>query len=547
MEQRRHGGAARGTGRMVGLAILTLALTLGIAFFGEAPPLAAEKPDRGGIVVWAVHESMPSFDLHQETSYIAAQPIAPIYNGLVTQDPYNNGAIVPDLAERWEIAEDGKRITFFLRKGVRFHDGAEFTCADAQYSVEKLADRKRTHPTFVTVVEEVYAASSCRDDYTLVLDLKRPSAAIMTLLSGAHAVMMKKGIAEAVDRKDPRFLVGTGPFKFKAYTPGVDFQGERNPHYWKPGLPHIDGYRAVVMSDLTKIFASFRARQLTMTGIGRHLERPEAEILKRDFPDAVVAIGPRATWDNFVMNVSRPPFNDLRVRKAVALATDREKMIEIAVEGWGLLGGFIGPHTPFALPQEELLKYPQFDPDMAKRQAEAKRLLAEAGYGKGLEVELLLRRGPLYERGALSRQDDLKKVGINLKITLLDTAAISDRQRKGDFQVYTAPAAVHMDDPDLYYARFTCDAPSNFGKYCNPEFDKLFEEQSRLFDVEKRAEITRKMERILLEDIPDDRGYYWKSSMGYWNRLKNWPPLLGTTVYNFGRLEQVWCQGGQCM
>jgi peptide/nickel transport system substrate-binding protein len=369
----------------------------------------------------------------------------------------------------------------------------------------------------------------------------------MTLLSGAHAVMMKKGIAEAVDRKDTKFLMGTGPFKFKSYTPGVDFQAERNPNYWKPGLPHLDGYRAVVMADLTKIFASFRARQLTMTGIGRHLERPEADILQRDFPDAVVAIGPRATWDNFVMNVSKPPFNDPRVRKAVALATDREKMIEIAVEGWGVQGGFIGPHTPYGLPPEELQKYTQFGADMKKREAEAKRLLAEAGHAKGLDVELMLRRGPLYERGALSRQDDLKKVGINLKIALVDTATNTDRQKKSDFEAYTAPAAVHMDDPDLYYARFTCDAPSNFGKYCNPEFDKLFDEQSRVFEVEKRAEITRKMERILLEDIPDDRGYYWKSSMGYWNRVKNWPPLLGTTVYNYGKFEQVWCQSGQCM
>jgi ABC-type transport system substrate-binding protein len=83
------------------------------------------------------------------------------------------------------------------------------------------------------------------------------------------------------------------------------------------------------------------------------------------------------------------------------------------------------------------------------------------------------------------------------------------------------------DEPDLYYARFTCDAPSNYGKYCNPEFDKLFEEQSRVFDVEKRAEIIRKMERLLLEDLPADRGYYWKSSMGYWNRVQNWPPLFG--------------------
>ena len=206
---------------------------------------------------------------------------------------------------------------------------------------------------------------------------------MLNLLAGAHAVMMKAGIAEQVDRKDPKFLVGTGPFKYKSHTPGVDFRAERNPNYWKPGLPHIDGYQAVVMADLTKIFASFRARQLTMTGIGRHLERPEADILKKDFPDAVVALGPRAGWDTFVMNLSKPPFNDPRVRKAVALATDREKMIEIAAEGWGVLGGYIGPHTPYGLPLEELKKYPQFGEDMAKRQAEAKRLLAEAGYAQG--------------------------------------------------------------------------------------------------------------------------------------------------------------------
>jgi peptide/nickel transport system substrate-binding protein len=524
-----------------------LVMGLPLLLLGGGALHAGEQPHKGGNILWAVHESMPDFDTHYESSYIAAQPIGPIYNGLVTQDVYDNGRIIGDLAERWEISADGKRITFFLHKGVKFHDGSDFSCADAQYSLDKLADRNRANPAFVGVLEPVYDNSSCADDFTLVLSLNQPSAAIMTLLSGAHAVMMKKGIAEVVDRKDSKFLIGTGPFKFKSYTPGVDFQAERNPNYWKPGLPHIDGYRAIVMADLTKIFASFRARQLTMTGIGRHLERPEANILKRDFPDAVVAIGPRATWDNFVMNVSKPPFNDPRVRKAVALTTDREKMIEIAVEGWGVQGGFIGPHTPYGLPLEELQKYPQFGVDMKKRETEAKRLLAEAGYVKGLDVQLMLRRGPLYERGALSRQDDLKKVGINLKIDLVDTATNLDRQKKGDFEVYTAPAAVHMDDPDLYYARFTCSAVSNYGKFCNPEFDKLFAEQSRTFEAEKRAEITRKMERILLEEIPDDRGYYWKSSMGYWNRVQNWPPLLGTTVYNYGKFEQVWCQGGRCM
>jgi peptide/nickel transport system substrate-binding protein len=379
------------------------------------------------------------------------------------------------------------------------------------------------------------------------VSLKQPSAAVLTMLAGAQAVMMQAGIAERFDRKDPKFLVGTGPFKFKSYTSGVDFQAERNPHYWKPELPHIAGYRAVVMADLTKIFASFRARQLTMTGIARHLERPEADILKKDFPDAVAALGPRAGWDSFVMNNSKPPFNDPRMRKAVALATDREKMIEIAAESWGVIGGFIGPHTPYGLPLAELQKYPQFGEDMAKRLAEAKRLVAEAGYAQGVDVEYVVRRGPMYERGALSRQDDLKKVGINLKITLLDTAGFRDRTEKGDFQAYTVLSAVQFDDPDLYYARLTCEAPSNLAKYCHKEFDKLFQEQSQTIDVNKRAQITQQMERILLQDMPDDRGFYWKSAMGYWNRVQQWPPLQGTTVYNFGRFEQVWCQAGRCM
>jgi peptide/nickel transport system substrate-binding protein len=541
---RRPWDYARRGGRW-GLAVLLV--VWGLILVTHERVLAAEQRDKGGTIIWAVHEGMPDFDIHYQGTYIAAQPIGPIYNGLLTFDVYDNEKIVGDLAERWEIAGDGKRITFALRKGVKFHDGSDFTCADAKYSLEKLTDPKRAARALVSIMENVFDSATCTDDFTLVMNLKEPSAAVLTMLAGAHAVMMKAGIAERVDRKDPKLLIGTGPFKFKSYTPGIDFRAERNPHYWKPGLPYIDGYQAVVISDLTKIFASFRARQLTMTGIGRHLEPPEADILQKDFPDAVVALGPRAGWDTFVMNISKPPFNDPRVRKAVALATDREKMIAIGAEGWGVLGGYIGPHTPYGLPLEELKQYPQFGDDMAKRQAEAKRLLAEAGYAKGMDVELVLRRGPLYERGALSRQDDLKKVGINIKITLLDTAAFRDRQESGEFQAHTVLAAVGVDDPDLYYSRFTCNAPVNFSKYCNQEFDQLFAEQSRTFDVQKRAEITRKMERILLQEVPDDRGFYWKSAMGYWNRVQQWPPLQGTTVYNFGKFEQVWCQGGKCM
>jgi peptide/nickel transport system substrate-binding protein len=535
LQRARHGGI-----------VCVLLLVLGRSL-GEPMGVGAAAPDRGGTIVWAVHESMPSFDLHDETSYIAAQPLGPLYNGLVTFDVYDNEHIVGDLAERWEITDGGMRITFTLRPGVLFHDGAAFTCADAQYSLEKLADPKRAHGTFVAVLQEVVAAATCTDTLTLVLTLTRPSAALMTMLAGAHAVMMRAGIAERVDRTDPRFLVGTGPFRYTSYTPGVEFRAERNPHYWKPGLPYLEGYQAVVLTDLPEVFASFRARRLTMTGIGRHLERSEAAILHKDVPDAVVAIGPRAGWDTLVMNLSKPPFQDPRMRHAVALATDREKMIAMAAQGWGVLGGYIGFHTPYGLPLEALKQYPQFRDAMTARQAEATRLVGEAGYAHGVEIAVVGRRGPMYERAARSRQEDLHKVGIHMHLTLLDTAGFRHRIEQGDFQAYEALSGVAFDDPDFYYARLVCKAPSNLGRYCNPAFDQLFAEQSQTFEPIKRAVITRQMERLLLQDVPDDRGFYWRSAMGYWNRVQHWPPVRATTVFNFGKFEQVWCQGGQCM
>src|SRR5215831_6613256 len=201
---------------------LLLLVVWGLNLTNRASVHAADQPAKGGTILWAVHEGMPDFDIHYQGTYIAAQPIGPIYNGLLTFDVYDNEKIVGDLAERWEITEDGKRITFALRKGVKFHDGSDFTCADAKYSLEKLTDPKRATPLFVTIMGNVFDAATCRDDFTLVLSLKEPSAVMLTILAGAHAVMMKAGIAEQVDRKDPKFLIGTGPFKFKSYTPGVD-------------------------------------------------------------------------------------------------------------------------------------------------------------------------------------------------------------------------------------------------------------------------------------------------------------------------------------
>jgi ABC-type transport system substrate-binding protein len=149
----------RGTGRSG--RTLVLSVVLGLVLALHVPLHAAEQPAKGGTILWAVHEGMPDFDIHYQGTYIAAQPIGPIYNGLLTFDVYDNEKIVGDLAERWEITEDGKRITFALRKGVKFHDGSDFTCADAKYSLEKLTDPKRATPFFVTIMEHAFAGATC--------------------------------------------------------------------------------------------------------------------------------------------------------------------------------------------------------------------------------------------------------------------------------------------------------------------------------------------------------------------------------------------------
>jgi ABC-type transport system substrate-binding protein len=223
---RRRWEHARRVGRwgLTGLLVIG-----GLILAGHAGVVAAEPPSKGGTIVWAVHEGMPTFDIHDETTYIAAQPIGPLYNGLLTCDVYDHEKIVGDLAERWEITPDGKHITFALRTGVKFHDGSDFTCADAKYSLEKLADPNRAHRTFVAIIEKVFDGTTCTDDFTLVLHLKEPPAAIFTMLAGAHAVMMKAGIAERVDRKDPKFLMGTGPFKVQILHTGRKFSGGAQP------------------------------------------------------------------------------------------------------------------------------------------------------------------------------------------------------------------------------------------------------------------------------------------------------------------------------
>ena len=530
------------------------------------PPSAMmAEIDRGGILSHAVHETFASFDLHWEGSYIAVQPLAPIYNGLLTRDIRAAGddpvgQLAPDLAESWEAKDGGRTYVFNLRQDATWNDGTEFSCEDVDATFTRWYDSNVSNrsATFPTMREDW----DCTDEDTFVVNFDVAQGAFLTALGSARFEMMQKETIAKVEKfrtglaKEPGFLVGTGPYEVDSWTPGVDFVSKRRMDYWKQGedggtLPYLDGYQSVVITDLSAMFAAFRGQRLTMGGIARHLEKSEADIIESR-PDLksriTILVGPRNAWHNIIFNLANAPTDDLRVRQAFFYAIDQRATRQAAVEGWGSLGSHIGPHLPFAIPEAELLADLRFSEDMDARRAKAKELLTEAGFADGLQMELIQRRGPLYNRGAIANQADLKKAGIDISIRLVDTATIGDVSRSGEFNIYTSPGSTLLDDPDGYWDRWlsTQSDTVNYSRYKSAKFDELFAKQSREIDIAKRIEIAREIDRLLLEDAVEQRSYYWFQSMSHWNNLQGWHMKFGDNVYNFGRWEEVWCRTGNC-
>ena len=509
--------------------------------------------DLGGILIFPTNEGIISYDLHWTGTYNAVQPVGSTYNAILTYDQNEPGVILPELAASWEVDSAGTTYTFLLRDDVNFHSGTPFSCADAKASLDKMTNSKVS--TLAGPLAP-YESSSCSDDTTLSVTLENPMAAFLTAMAGARFVIQPKSIADAVVlAEDPRsglekldsFLDGTGPFRFQSHVQGVEFVTEANPDYWKPDRPYLDGYKDLVFPDLTTMSAAFRARLLSTVGLAQHLEPSVAnQILEQNPDDAVLITAPRNAWHNIMINLNQPPWDDVRVRKAAWLVIDQWETIDTAIEGWGTPGAFIGPHLVFALPEEERNTYSFFSRDIDARIAEAKTLMEEAGLADGFSDELLVRFGISYQKAALTAQQDLKQIGIDIEVTTVDTATIVSRRNAREFSIMALPSSTPFDDPDGYWARFQCGNPSNYYGYCNKQFDDLFTRQSQELDLQKRIDLTHQIERILLEDLPDQRPYYWWQATLHWNNVQSWEMKLADWTYNHDRLESTWCTNGQC-
>ena len=347
-----------------------------------------EKPRYGGKFLSAGNEVLPHFDMHQTSFAGIYTATAPVYNCLVRTSPYDPQAldVVPELAHAWEFSDGGKTITFHLHQGVKWHDGEAFSSADVTYTIERILHPPQgmisvRGPVFKALIERVEAP----DPNTVVVYGKGPSSMLLSLFANGWNMIIPKHIAE----KDPvnalkTQVIGTGPFRLKEPPTTTLVKYERNPDYFIKGLPYLDEIEMHLITDPQALAAAILSKRVFWNDAFPHpnLDGDMAQSMVKQNANLVHAKVPALGIAHFSMQTEKPPFDDLRVRQALSEAMRREAFAELGKQT-GVVGTGNYPLGPWAMPKamrEHLIGY---GPDMPKRIAHGKALLAAYEKEKG--------------------------------------------------------------------------------------------------------------------------------------------------------------------
>src|SRR5436305_5550190 len=376
--RRAEGGNAM-IGRMLSSCAAAGALLLALASGSVA---LGQKS--GGTLRIQHWDSPASMSIHEEATYSTVLPIMGVMNNLVLykQDVPQNSlqTVVPDLAESWSWSEDGTELTFKLRSGVKWHDGKPFTAKDVQCTWDLLLgkgeQKLRGNPrkSWYRNLDHVAA----NGDNEATFHLKRPQPAFVALLASGYSPVYPCHVTPAQMRQHP---IGTGPFKFVEFKPNEHIKVARNPDYWKPGRPYLDGIEYTIAKNRSTAILAFVAGKYELTFAGT-LTIPLTRDLQKQRPDAVCELPPGSVSTNLIINREKPPFDKPELRRAMSMAIDRQAFIDILTEGKGFRAAAMQPPPggQWGMPLEMLEKLPGYGPDVAANREQPRAILKKLGY-----------------------------------------------------------------------------------------------------------------------------------------------------------------------
>ena len=462
--------------RLVGPIVLAAM----IAALGFARPSQAQK--YGGTLTLGMIADIHRLDPHRQTGNPTNQVLSLITESLLELS--EKGDISPGIAESWKVSPDATEWTFSLRRGVMFHNGRELVADDVKKSYDHIRDPKTNSPKKGDF--DMIKRIDVIDKYTVKFVLDGPFGGFGASYFGGNAPIIPP---ETFDKDQP---VGTGPFEFVEWKARQYLKARRFKNYWKKGLPYVEEVIFRPITDDTVRFTALRAGDVDFV-----FSLPFAEVpnLLKQPPEGIVpAIKEGDRWFYLNFHTQRGSLKDVRVRQAIAHSIDKKAIMD------GLTWGLATPEAqPF--PPGSQWHFPIKDtyakPDLAR----ARKLLEEAGHGKGLSLVAIVRNETLIMNLTTLVQAQLKKIGIDLKLDVMDRATHQTRQRKNDFDINPGHLGFYPD-PDRIYHNYNHSAdPNNYGVYSSSEYDKLVDEGRRTADAAKRKEIYRKALELMNRDL----------------------------------------------
>jgi len=458
------------------------------------------QPKPGGVYTILSPADPDMLDPHKQSSIYTHNIVGLVYSKLLTYKTgpdvdYSDYVLTGDLAEDWEVSEDGKVYTFHLRKDAKWQNvppvnGRPVVAEDVIATMERIRSLPGHQAYMLEKVEKMEAP----DDHTVVFTLKEPFAPFLNYMANHYMwILPKEGVEGKFDLATK--AIGSGPFILEKWEDNVEAILKRNPDYYEKGKPYLDEVRIMVVPDQGARIAAFRAGQAESIGI---ISPREVENLRKSNPDINVSKVLFPTYVIVYMNMTKPPFDDLRVRKAISMAIDRKGLTK-QIFGDGEVSSPVNPSlADWGLPLEEREALQPYDPEKAKA------LLKEAGYPNGFSTKIMVTNayGEQVIQAAQWIAEDLKKVGINAEIEVVEYATYFSKRWPGlQYDIGVGFQSFYQEPDEWLRGQLHSKSPRNWFGVKIPELDKMLDEQRLIMDEEQRKKKVHEIQRYVLENV----------------------------------------------
>ncbi|WP_026873129.1 ABC transporter substrate-binding protein [Inquilinus limosus] len=434
----------------------------------------------------ATDQSPVGLDPHVATSFASVLVNGPVYEGLTAID--KDLRVVPELAESWTVSPDGLTYVFTLRPGAKFHDGSPVTPADVAASFARVRDPKTGSP-YASRIDMVKSVEPTGDRQVTVT-LTTPSA---PFLANLPQIVIVPAAAATGGIDLQRKTAGTGPFTLKEWVPDTYLLLAKAGGYWEPGLPKLDAVKINIVPEAS-------TRQVGLSGGTYQLlpnVDPATAATLQGTPGVTLLETTDLSYTLVGMNVSKPPFDNPKVRQALNTAIDRAQIVEAAYFGKGQPGGPLSPALKdWALPVSD---YPCYAADPEK----AKALLAEAGVALPVKAELkVLGSNQLVVDVAQVVQAQLNAAGFEVALNVQEQGTFIQDWRNSNFQLFASINGGNVDPDGYLYRTFRTGGSTNVFKYSDAEVDRLLDQGRTTLDPAKRREVYADVQKRLACDGP---------------------------------------------